>query len=739
MIGIKARGLCHAARIAGNGARKIFFFAHGSVYPNEGIILQTGNEIFILNNCIGNARQAPTSKIRDLMSVACMSRIVILENKPERLPKNEFTRYFKTIIVLPEDFDKQFEDFVASNRNFFKGLNGDDVRDTNSKYLFMLSDGSKNFFYWAHLCLRNGVRFSMIEQVLRWNERYSQLSNKLKKGSITAYTKFDDVFNLIDEQVVLRKEKRVSNTINMFNTTQKKLLKGIELKDDVYEIMSRFNRLSETKKNNFIRKMSTVEDPVEIIREMSFLADCHFSWNKEAVLSYIKNNEMISAEIIVDRDDILLVRVQDFDTTKRLAKNTSWCISKNKTYWNNYMSPSHIRNGYKQYILFDFSKKEDDNESIIGFTINSNKGITASHNYRNKDILDNKFNASDFLRKRFNTLVPNKRSAGGIHAILNEKGISLSSLMAREACPYLWNAESFIKYLSKCLNDDETFDILTENDGMIAIMVENPNIMKVFGKKYGSHINPDNAKKEHILFANFNALAESPDRLFFGILEFDENKKEYYCDTVRNADCDIVPYSFDSLLDDFGLPYDIISRADDKYDRFLFAFSNYDLSSVKKLITEKRVINGIKEKEDCYALFESFQYVTFSLNSDEYLKVIYDNGLSLFDIFTDDQIITLADVLYNRIARKNIPSKFMGYEALLKRDNEFSPEDGETLSACYIAEIIIKHECKIHPENIFIGRLINRLPKSNNFRKKITDEMAISSVAKSDRIITSQD
>ena len=265
------------------------------------------------------------------------------------------------------------------------------------------------------------------------------------------------------------------------------------------------------------------------------------------------------------------------------------------------------------------------------------------------------------------------------------------------------------------------------------------NIMKVFGKKYGSHINPDDAKKEHILFANFNAMAESPDRILFGVLEFDETKKEYYCDTVRNADCDIVPYSFDSLLDDFGLPYDIISRADDKYDRFLFAFSNYDLSSVKKLITEKGVINGIKKREDCYTLFESFQYVTFSLNSDEYLKVLYNNGLSLFDVFTNDQIMTLCDVLYHRIARKNMPSKFMGYEALLKRDNEFSPEDGETISACYIAETIIKHECKINPENIFMMRLMGRLPKSNNFRKKITDEMVTTSVAKSDGIITSHD
>jgi hypothetical protein len=81
--------------------------------------------------------------------------------------------------------------------------------------------------------------------------------------------------------------------------------------------------------------MSTVGDPNEILHQMAFLADVHFKWNKESLMEYLANNENLSYELKYDKGDVVLLMVNDYDTVKRLAKNTNWCISKNKQYWNN--------------------------------------------------------------------------------------------------------------------------------------------------------------------------------------------------------------------------------------------------------------------------------------------------------------------------------------------------------------------------------------------------------------------
>ena len=93
----------------------------------------------------------------------------------------------------------------------------------------------------------------------------------------------------------------------------------------------------------------------------------------------------------------MVLKVFDFETIKQLAKTTNWCISKNKSYWNNYVSPE---NNTSQYVLFDFSKKEDDKHSIIGFTVMHNKGITNAHDFTNNNLFKNSGNEYDDNRGR---------------------------------------------------------------------------------------------------------------------------------------------------------------------------------------------------------------------------------------------------------------------------------------------------------------------------------------------------
>lgn len=119
------------------------------------------------------------------------------------------------------------------------------------------------------------------------------------------------------------------------------------------DTLAKFGKLSSTKKNNFIRKMSTVEDGDEIMKQMAYVVNVHFEWNKDSLIDYITHTENLHAEIVSINGDIVLVKVNDYDAVKYLGKSTNWCISKNKTYWNQYTKDEGQAT---QYIIFDFSK-----------------------------------------------------------------------------------------------------------------------------------------------------------------------------------------------------------------------------------------------------------------------------------------------------------------------------------------------------------------------------------------------
>ena len=721
MIGVQARGLAHAVRLSHGNPVNIIYFSEGNSHPREALLCTFGNEVYFFNDEIHNTRHLNNRGAEEMLLKTIHKQILCFEIS--RVSRNEYANYLKILYVLPSDFDKQYSDFLLANKKLFNNLANKagfpTLDNTFSKFMYAITDGSKNFFQWAHICRSRGVSIVTICQILRWNDNYSQLAKNLKKGSITSYANFTDVFDLIDEQVALRKEKRVSNTVNMFNTAQKKLLKELPVSDEVYDVMSRFNRLSDVKKNNFIRKMSTVDNASEIVHQMSFLVDTHFKWEKSAFLDYVNNNEMVSVEIIYDKDDIVLVRVEDFDTIKRIAKNTSWCISKNKTYWNNYMSKSHISSGVRQYVLFDFSKKEDDVHSIVGFTLNVKKGITASHDFVNNNILDRRFSMNAYLRKRFNTLSPNKELCGGIHAILIDKGIDVTSLLNTGKIPYLWNSESFIKHLTTCLGGDDTFDVLSDENGRVAILVENEKIRKFLGDRYANNVPDDLWGNEHILFADFNESADSPNKLMYGIIEYNNETKEWGCNVVRNESSDPVPVSFDCLLDVFDLPYDIICRSDSKYDRVVNAFGSYDITTVKKFIGEEDVLKRLIKKTDSYTIFNSINYSMVNLVSDEYLKAIYENNVTLCDLLTNEQMCVLFDGLINMVVRRNTLPTDEDFKLLFKRDGSLDASTAESLAGCYMLNLIVGNEKSPEIFKILNDRIVRVRGLKNAFLKEL--------------------
>ena len=65
----------------------------------------------------------------------------------------------------------------------------------------------------------------------------------------------------------------------------------------------KFSKLSDVKKNNFIRKVSTIEDLNELMRQMRHASSLHFSWNKDSLMDFLENVEGIKYEIVCENEN----------------------------------------------------------------------------------------------------------------------------------------------------------------------------------------------------------------------------------------------------------------------------------------------------------------------------------------------------------------------------------------------------------------------------------------------------
>lgn len=542
-----------------------------------------------------------------------------------------FVGYFQEIIMLPQSFDKDYEKFIKENNKMVNGLSmkyGFNLKESRAKRLYMFSDGSKNFFQWAVTAYyQNHVDMTTIKNILLWNESYKQLAKELSKGTITAYTSRDSIPSLLMELDALRKEKRISDSINSFNTAQKKMLKENKLSEDDKQALWRLSRLSDTKRLNFIKKMSSVTDFNELTRQLRFVTSVHFSWDKESFMDFINNVEGIKYEKIYENDKVILVKVLDYETIKQLGKTTNWCISKNKQYWNNYIE--HHNGMTTQYMIFDFSKLEDDKLSIVGFTTTHNKGITSAHNFINDNLMGNAEGEQILL----NSFIDNLKDVKNIYTILADDGIDITLVVQYDAPSYKWDENGLMDYLYECVNP-ENVDVISKKDGKIALSVMDENIRYFLGDAYHDNISSDYWGLQHLIFIDFNKSIYDINKLQFAIIE-EGNGDEDYCIGLFNERSLNTNCNFDSKLIEFGLPYNTIRRTNDPYVRLKNAIYSFNTPMIEACLKEadKGILKSMLTQDiSGESMYEMILRTLRQYMSFDYLYLLYDNGMTLSDI-----------------------------------------------------------------------------------------------------------
>lgn len=646
MIGTQTRGLHHLARLlTENEPRHIFFQdEHGQIHYGEVVLVGGSNVpapeqkwIYIYNDIYRGQRPTIEAYKREvsniLQNLASRWKHVFGINSASGDQERFMNVYFSNILLLPIAFEKDYENNWQTNKKQFGIIEHKYAhrQETIVKALYVITDGSKNLFLWANsLYFGAGIDFWTIKRLVDWVNTYGQLQKNLKKGTVTAYTNKDQINQLLEEMADLRRNKRINDAINSFGSQQKKLLRDLHLSNSAKDVLSRFGNLSTVKKVNFIKKMSNVDNADEIIKQMSYLVNSKFKWSKDDFIDYVTHADNLHAEIIFINGDIVLVKVDDYDAVKYLGRSTNWCISKNKSYWNQYVLKDERS---VQYMIFDFSKREDDPMSIIGFTSAFNKGITHAHDFVNHDIM------GDVSRSRrrnnyLHSFLDSFNNNNGIYSVLEKDGIRLCDVTSYDPLPFKWTYQDFFAYLNKFILSSN-YDIISDDGTKVAIIVQDQGIKYFLGNTYAKATNSDTWRMEHIIFADFAAHENDPDKLIFGIV-CQNDSYESYVNKLYNEHFDVVSEPFDYKLSEYNLPYDTICRSDDKMERFINAVSNNDIPIVESLLSDDEFLKYLKNghirdigQDYYYEIVNNSLLGHYSL---DLLNLIYAKGFTLYEL-----------------------------------------------------------------------------------------------------------
>lgn len=213
---------------------------------------------------------------------------------------------------------------------------------------------------------------------------YNALLELKRKGRTIDIDKYT-YEKLTDTIISERNSIKINSVINQFPSFQKNLIRS-QLNNNSNKML--ILKLADKENlQTFISKISrykTLDHLLDAIK--IFLRSIENE--KSEIIKKVEN--LTYSDIVVDKNNILIVRVGKFDDIKHIASDCSWCILQ-RSHWNNYTS-----NGRRQFVIFDYNKDTLDRKFKIGITLTENGAIHAAH-----DIMDSSLNITyikDYLK-----------------------------------------------------------------------------------------------------------------------------------------------------------------------------------------------------------------------------------------------------------------------------------------------------------------------------------------------------
>lgn len=648
---------------------------------------------------------------------ACSYVIVFKDNIKPIHGRDQGRRIYSPLlpvesIILPKTFDKDYEKFLSQNKKILGRVFNKycTPSDNLSKYMYCICNGNANYFIWA---IKNysafKVRIDFIYKVMVFVEKYSNCIGELSLKNIVNYNGLRAIMGLLNEINNLILSKQANKIANDFNTAQKKILK--EQLSDINSIktLGKFSRLSKSQKRNFIRKVSTMYDPKEILHLMSFMTSPHFEWSKKSVVEFLENVTNLNYRISYDKDNILVVETFDFETTKHLAKTTNWCISKNRSYWNQYMENN---TNYKQFILFDFDKQVDTPYSIIGFTLSENGFITHAHNFNNKNIL----RSSNFEVIQNRNILPSwaqKINNHEIHDILYAKGINVDFLIEEKPLKlhFDWNKESLCSFIEEM---EIVIDVKQETDTTIVFSSRVYNILSFLFPSdqcyYNLFAEVENNVEEIWFFFDFSHPLTTKNNFNIVLVGRQDNYPRLIPLRTCTAYGKRSQINFEKLMSKYDLSSERLCGLNSN-NTFCSSILSNDYKAVIESLTKEN-LDKIKDDEKVMNnLFKMIRFSIFGTQSFALVNLLKEKNINLTSYFNNDK---LSKLIFDLIVKSSgFKDKFncLSFEEFQQLNNKI--DNPNTINCLAYGHLVYLFKDCFHDQDVLCGIFKNWISHIN--------------------------
>lgn len=198
-------------------------------------------------------------------------------------------------------------------------------------------------------------------------------------NKLISFEKIDDKMNKIIREHKIKKyaESIVSSKYkHLYNKQSYKLFKELyDLKIDLKTVQEMIGK-----------KLAAVESEEMFNTNIQNMINTFNDFNMEAIKIKAKSTK---AKIISDNNEMLILEIANFEQSKSLGSG-SWCISRDKTYFDQY-----TENGAKQYFIYDFKLSSKSMKSLVGITVTKEMTIKAAHTKSDSQLNDK--NIKDYL------------------------------------------------------------------------------------------------------------------------------------------------------------------------------------------------------------------------------------------------------------------------------------------------------------------------------------------------------
>lgn len=379
--------------------------------------------------------------------------------------------------------------------------------ETNKLFIKVceMFDGQSNYQLWAvRMIFAQAMTFDELEQIHNWIATNSNLINKLDKQNIVSYSNKSGIEQLLKEIEGLERISFIKNIISRFNTEQKKILTETILGREYtpigaygsptikkwYDVFKAFNKKPMGIKNKFYSTCSALKSADSLHQAILDCLNKSYDWKegKEDLLAYMEHNTK-DCEIVFNEGPCVIVRVPSFDSSHKLCGNgrTGWCISREQSYFNNYVTSHSNRD---QYFLFDFSRKETDAFAHIGFTIEGGNGVVEAQTCHNFPMISPFTQGNESL---------------SIYNIFDKFGIKMSMFMhLPKDLGFKWNIAYILDMVKK---KPESYAVAYQNDGRLIINCLSNQAFKEFVQKTfikTGHFHAVDSRNKTYLLMDFN-------------------------------------------------------------------------------------------------------------------------------------------------------------------------------------------------------------------------------------------